>query len=308
METWFWILGWFFSILTMTGNGFIILLVCTRRHLRTKTNAFVVSLAVADFFVGMTAVPSLFLLERIGRGYSQGLYTGLKNLKWLFQDASVINMCSLVLDRYIAVVKPLKYLTFMTSRRVIQLISFSWGLCVVFILVLSSLSFSLNPRVVSRILFCVVFVLFYFLPCLMISFCFASMLRVIYMQNRAPTFLGKQLRFNKRREKSALIMMMIVVSLFFVFSFVVRNRAEYGEDSRAFSSRFSQQSQKNSAKTLTRKKLKGFRRPRSKGEKHCNNRTNRRAVRHRTTEETAHQNSEDGNAQMRQSHHKVTTS
>ena len=217
METWFWILGWFFSILTMTGNGFIILLVCTRRHLRTKTNAFVLSLAVADFFVGVTAVPSLFLLERIGHGYSQGLYTGLKSWKWLFQDASVINMCSLVLDRYIAVVKPLKYLTFMTSRRVIQLISFSWGLCVVFILVLSSLSFSLNPRVVSRILFCVVFVLFYFLPCLMISFCFASMLRVIYMQNRAPTFLGKQLRFNKRREKSALIMMMIVVSLFFVF-------------------------------------------------------------------------------------------
>ncbi|CAH3028329.1 unnamed protein product, partial [Porites evermanni] len=185
METWFWILGWFFSFLTMTGNGFFILLVCTRRHLRTKTNAFVVSLAVADFFVGMTAVPSLFLLERIGSGYSQGLYTGLKSLKWLFQDASVINMCSLVLDRYIAVVKPLKYLTFMTSRRVIQLISFSWGLCVVFILVLSSLLFSLNPRVVLRTLFWVVFVLFYFLPSLMIIFCFARMLRVIYMQNRA---------------------------------------------------------------------------------------------------------------------------
>ena len=216
METWFWILGWFFSILTMTGNGFIILLVCTRRHLRTKTNAFVLSLAVADFFVGMTAVPSLFLLERIGRGYSQGLYTGLKSLKWLFQDASVINMCSLVLDRYIAVVKPLKYLTFMTSRRVIQLISFSWGLCVAFILVSSSLLFSLNPRVVLRTLFWVVFVLFYFLPCLMIIFCFARMLRVIYMQNRAPTFSGKQLRFNKRREKSALIMMMIVVFLFLV--------------------------------------------------------------------------------------------
>ena len=214
METWFWILGWFLSILTMTGNGFFILLVCTRRHLRTKTNAFVVSLAVADFFVGMTAVPSLFLLERIGRGYSQGLYTGLKNLKWLFQDSSVINMCSLVLDRYIAVVKPLKYLTFMTSRRVIQFISFSWGLCVVFILVSSSLLFSLNPRVVLRTLFWVVFVLFYFLPCLMIIFCFARMLRVIYMQNRA--FLRQQLRFNKRREKSALIMMMIVVSLFLV--------------------------------------------------------------------------------------------
>ena len=61
METSFWILGCFFSILTMTGNGFIILLVFTRRRLRTKTNAFVLSLAVADIFVEMTGVPSLFL-------------------------------------------------------------------------------------------------------------------------------------------------------------------------------------------------------------------------------------------------------
>ena len=60
METWFWVVGWFLSILTMFVNGFVIFLVCSKRHLRTKTNAFVVSLAVADFGVGMIAVPSLF--------------------------------------------------------------------------------------------------------------------------------------------------------------------------------------------------------------------------------------------------------
>ena len=60
METWFWVLGWFLSILTMAVNGFLILLVCSKCQLRTKTNAFVVSLAVADFCVGMIAVPSLF--------------------------------------------------------------------------------------------------------------------------------------------------------------------------------------------------------------------------------------------------------
>ena len=60
METWFWVLGWFLSILTMVVNGFVIFLVCSKRQLRTKTNAFVVSLAVADFGVGMLAVPSQF--------------------------------------------------------------------------------------------------------------------------------------------------------------------------------------------------------------------------------------------------------
>ena len=63
METWFWILGWILSILTIAGNGFAILLVGIRRRLRTKTNALIVSLAVADFFVGVFAVPSLFFCE-----------------------------------------------------------------------------------------------------------------------------------------------------------------------------------------------------------------------------------------------------
>ena len=42
METVFWVLGWFFCIITMIVNGFVIFLVCSQRQLRTKTNTFVV--------------------------------------------------------------------------------------------------------------------------------------------------------------------------------------------------------------------------------------------------------------------------
>ena len=45
-------------------------LVCSRRHLRTKTNAFVISLAVAHSFVGANVIPSMFFLERTGHNYS----------------------------------------------------------------------------------------------------------------------------------------------------------------------------------------------------------------------------------------------
>lgn len=147
MEIWVCVLGWFASILTMIGNGFLIFLVSSKRHLRTKTNAFIVSLAVADFqLLGRTFFLLLFFLEVIGRS-DQGLYIILIRLRWLFQDASVLSMCSLVLDRYLAVVKPLKYLTFMTSRRVIQLISFSWGISVAVILLQSFLFVKLNAYV-----------------------------------------------------------------------------------------------------------------------------------------------------------------
>ena len=41
MEMWFWVFGWFFCIITMIVNGFVIL-VCSQRQLRAKTNTFVV--------------------------------------------------------------------------------------------------------------------------------------------------------------------------------------------------------------------------------------------------------------------------
>ena len=131
METWFWILGWSLSILTLAGNGFIIFLVCSKRQLRTKTNAFVVSLAVADFCVGVSVVPTMFFCEM-----ATGC-TGQWTIIWLrilFSYSSAINLCSLVVDRYIAVVKPLIYLTFMTRRRVIQMVSLSWAILVIHIL------------------------------------------------------------------------------------------------------------------------------------------------------------------------------
>ena len=133
METWFWILGWFLSFLTIIGNGFTIFLVWSRRNLRTKTNApRGVSLAVADFWVGLTVIPFFFL-----RHYKQlPLASTLDALGGchtvLFSNTSVINLCGLVLDRFIAIVYPLNYITFMRRRRSTQVIFFSWVLTVSF--------------------------------------------------------------------------------------------------------------------------------------------------------------------------------
>ena len=120
----------FFSILAIAGNGFIIFLVGSKRQLRTKTNAFVVSLAVADFCVGLSVIPLPFFCGSSCK-WPQAGASWPKLVRWLFGYTSVTNLCSLVLDRYIAVVKPLKYLTFMTSRRVKQMIFFSWAIPVV---------------------------------------------------------------------------------------------------------------------------------------------------------------------------------
>ena len=136
----------------------------------------------------------------------------------LFAYASVINLCSLVLDGYIAVVKPLKYLTFMKRRRVIQMVSLSWAIPVAPAAVHVLDRFIFKITFLSRV--CDFVVLFIeFLPSVLLIFCFVSMLHVVCKHNRTARSLAKQLRFNhlvfvKTQEKSAVIMMGIVIGLF----------------------------------------------------------------------------------------------
>ena len=138
MESWFWILGWILSILTIAGNGFNLRLVISQRRPRNKTNALTVSLAVADFCAGAFVVPSLFFC-RGGSNWPRPYASWTDFIRWLFRYASIINPCSLVVDRYMAVVKPLKYDNFMPARRITHLASISWfiplrlAICSVFI-------------------------------------------------------------------------------------------------------------------------------------------------------------------------------
>ena len=101
----------------MVVNGFVIFLVCSKRHLHTKTNAFVVSLAVADFGVGMLAVPLRFFCGHPTEStppLKEGLFVIVVRVFIIYTSGT--NLFSLVLERYVAVVKPLKYLTLMKRR------------------------------------------------------------------------------------------------------------------------------------------------------------------------------------------------
>ena len=119
--------------------------------------------------------------------------------RWLFGYASVINLCILVLDRYIAVVKPLTYLTVMTHRRVIQTVFLSWGIRIFY-----RIFCALNWRVFKiPLVFDFVFwfdvIILEFLPCLILIFCFASMSHIVRKHDRASRTTAKQLHFNHHR-------------------------------------------------------------------------------------------------------------
>ena len=49
METVFWVLGWFFCIIMMVVNGFVIFVVCSQRELRIKIKVLGCSLFLLAF-------------------------------------------------------------------------------------------------------------------------------------------------------------------------------------------------------------------------------------------------------------------
>ena len=160
------------------------------------------------------------------RSYSQELYKGMLIVRWLFQYASVVNLCSLVLERYFAIVMPFKYVTFMTRERVVQLIFIPWALTIIFILLEASLWIGLNSSFILKIFIWPAIIFYVFLPSCLVSFCLMSMLCIVYKHNRAARILNRQLRFNHRishkpYEKSPIVMMAIVSSFFLVHSVVI---------------------------------------------------------------------------------------
>ena len=115
-------IGWLLSIATAVGNGFAIFLVAKNRRLHSSANWFVLSLAVADFGVGITVFPSNYFCIH-SMACNSRVYMAFF---WFFLHSSVTNLCSLTWDRYIAIVHPLKYNTSITERRPGMIILAAW--------------------------------------------------------------------------------------------------------------------------------------------------------------------------------------
>lgn len=118
---WFWAVGGILSITTVLGNGLVIYLIISRNRLHNTINWFLLSLALADFCVGFVQFPSRAC---ISASLCSKCIT--KAMQWLFLNLSMTNLCSLTVDRFIAMFKPLKYAVYKAKRRHLVLISAAW--------------------------------------------------------------------------------------------------------------------------------------------------------------------------------------
>ena len=124
MAALFWVLAWTLTIIAILGNGLVIYLIATRHKLRSLANTFVFSLAVADLLFGASFCPSLSVCEFFPTRCNSIYRIAAVSLVALISNA---NLCAMVLDRYLAVVRPLKYTSCMTTRRGRILLCLAWG-------------------------------------------------------------------------------------------------------------------------------------------------------------------------------------
>ncbi|XP_072922835.1 dopamine receptor D4 related sequence [Hemitrygon akajei] len=112
----------------MLGNILVCISVLLERSLKTATNYFIVSLAAADLLLAVLVLPLYVYTEFHGGIWTLNMFLcdALMTMDVMLCTASILNLCAISVDRYIAVIVPLKYNRNQFSSRQLVLIAATW--------------------------------------------------------------------------------------------------------------------------------------------------------------------------------------
>uniref|UniRef100_A0A8D3B8A2 G-protein coupled receptors family 1 profile domain-containing protein n=1 Tax=Scophthalmus maximus TaxID=52904 RepID=A0A8D3B8A2_SCOMX len=123
------ILGLPLILVIILGNVLVCVSVLTHHSLKTATNYFIVSLAVADLLLAVMVLPLYVYSEFLGVWtLTTNICDALMTMDVMLCTASILNLCAISVDRYIAVVVPLQYNRNQFSVRQLALITATWVL------------------------------------------------------------------------------------------------------------------------------------------------------------------------------------
>ena len=116
----------FIIIATIVGNSLICVSVVKFRHLRTNTNFILLSLALTD--LSMVIIMMLNAVTTVTGEWIFGEWCcrAIASIGLTLSFISILHLCVLSVDRYIAIQKPFRYQFIVTRRRVITILLLIW--------------------------------------------------------------------------------------------------------------------------------------------------------------------------------------
>ncbi|KAM4632838.1 thyrotropin-releasing hormone receptor [Polymixia lowei] len=181
----------------IVGNVMVILVVLTTKHMRTPTNCYLVSLAVADLMV-LTAAGLPNITDAL---YAQWVYgyvgcLGITYLQYLGINASSCSITAFTVERYIAICHPIKAQFLCTLSRAKRIIVVVWAFtsvyCVMWLflsdttnivydnVVLVSCAYKVSRNHYLPIYF-TDFAVFYVLPLMLATILYGLIARILFL-------------------------------------------------------------------------------------------------------------------------------
>ncbi|MBN3318255.1 5HT2C protein, partial [Atractosteus spatula] len=119
-------------ILTIGGNILVILAVSLEKKLQNATNFFLRSLAVADMLVGILVMPVSLINILYGNVWPlpNKLCPIWIYLDVLFSTASIMHLCAISLDRYVAIRNPIEHSRFNSRTKAMMKIAAVWTISI----------------------------------------------------------------------------------------------------------------------------------------------------------------------------------
>ncbi|XP_013915240.1 PREDICTED: 5-hydroxytryptamine receptor 2A [Thamnophis sirtalis] len=115
-------------IITIFGNILVILAVSLEKKLHNATNYFLMSLAITDMLLGFLVMPisMLTILYEYRWPLPRNLCTVWIYFDVLFSTASIMHLCAISLDRYIAIQDPIHHSRFNSRTKALAKIALVW--------------------------------------------------------------------------------------------------------------------------------------------------------------------------------------
>ena len=173
---------------TVFGNFLVIASYRTNRRLRTRTNAFLVSLAISDFLVGSISLPMWIYMIMMEWKVCAAFNAVFKSFDVFAALASIFHLTAISIERYIAVSRPFYYkcLPSVFHR---ALIAAAWSTAG-FLASLSSFTTAFKINWSSQIYSMVMFICGLAVPTIVIAFMYVgvfSVARSLLQRHPSPT-------------------------------------------------------------------------------------------------------------------------